>query len=179
MTKVDHNKILADKGIRAEFTFVPFSKSKNKDSEDLSLNWIAKVFYKDIEIIETTFFQGVAHAPVYKQKSKIEKGAFKNALKKQCEIGKELKQSPFRYDLMETTTDIPCPEVADLLYCLLLDADAINYSTYESWAGEFGYDEDSRKGFEIYHQCLTIGLKLRSGLGESLLNELNELFVDF
>ena len=178
MTKVDHNKILADKGIRAEFTFIPFSKSKNRDSEDLSLNWSVKVFYKDREILETTLFQGVAHAPVYKQKSKIDKFLYNNALKKQCESGKEVRFL-YKWDFVSTTTNIPTPNVADLIYCLLSDAEAINYPTYECWASEYGYDEDSRKGFDIYHQCLTIGLKLRSGFGESLLNELNDLFVDF
>lgn len=180
MTTVDYNKILADKGIRAEFTFVPFSKSKNSSEPALSLNWSVKLFYKDREIIETPFFQGIGNAPVYEHKNKFgSKVTFNIALKRQCEFGKEI-YSPFNKDgYLETGDNIKSPSVADLIYCLLLDADAIDYPTYEDWADTFGFDHDSRKGLALYHECLTTGLKLRSGLGESLLKELRELFSDF
>jgi hypothetical protein len=181
MTTVDYNKILADKGIRAEFSFIPFSKSKNSSESALSLNWNVKLFYKDREIIETPFFQGIGNAPVYKLKDKFgSKLTFNVALKMQCELGKEIKYCPFNRDgYLAQHDNIKSPSVADLFYCLILDADAIDYPAYEDWADTFGLDHDSRKGLALYHECLTTGLRLRAGLGESLLKELRELFSDF
>ena len=70
------------------------------------------------------------------------------------------------------------PNDADVLHCLLLDGDAIDYE-FEDWAGNYGYDVDSRKAFQDYNDCLQIGLRLRSHLGEAKLAELREAFSDY
>ena len=36
------------------------------------------------------------------------------------------------------------PTIEDLLDCIIVDS-TDNYSSFEEWASEFGYDEDSRK----------------------------------
>lgn len=67
------------------------------------------------------------------------------------------------------------PTTADILSCLCLDSSAIDYPSYEDWAKEFGYAEDSRAGEKIYRACLATGLKLRAVLGDAVLTELREL----
>jgi len=52
------------------------------------------------------------------------------------------------------------PSPADVLYCVLSDAEACGQS-FESWCGNFGYDTDSRKGFATYEACQRNGDKLR------------------
>lgn len=47
----------------------------------------------------------------------------------------------------------PAPDVLDVLYCLVSDASARHSATYEEWASDYGYDEDSRKGEETYRAC--------------------------
>jgi hypothetical protein len=67
------------------------------------------------------------------------------------------------------------PKGENALSCLVSDADAIDYPTFEEWASEFGYDADSRKAEAIYRKCVETGLALRRIFGESGLNELREL----
>lgn len=73
----------------------------------------------------------------------------------------------------------PPPSLPDVLHSLVSDSDVLDHPTYESWAGDFGYDPDSRKGEAIYRQCLEIALKMRTMFGESGLEELRELFQDY
>lgn len=67
------------------------------------------------------------------------------------------------------------PTTADIFSCLALDASAIDHPSFEDWASEFGYGEDSRAGEKIYRACLATGLKLRAALGDAVLTELREL----
>ena len=52
--------------------------------------------------------------------------------------------------------DLPLtpPDLIDVLHSLLMDSSVSEYPVYEEWAGEFGYEEDSRKGEAIYKQCI-------------------------
>ncbi len=65
------------------------------------------------------------------------------------------------------------PDLADILQSLCLDADAlVNHYTFEDWASEFGYDEDSIKAKAIYDQCIKQSRELQQLLGLTLFNEL-------
>jgi len=65
------------------------------------------------------------------------------------------------------------PEAADVLDCLASDASGIeNAQPFEDWAGEYGYNEDSRKAEKIYYTCITQSKVLKSFLGNELYNEL-------
>lgn len=45
-------------------------------------------------------------------------------------------------------------EKVDFIYCLLRDADAYNCTkSFEDFAFEFGYNEDSMKAYKIYKEC--------------------------
>ena len=58
------------------------------------------------------------------------------------------------------------PTAADVLSCLVMDADVIEYEGFEDWAGNFGYDTDSRKAEKIYRSCLEQAPKVQEFLGE-------------
>jgi len=54
--------------------------------------------------------------------------------------------------------------------------DARDYDGFEDWAGNFGYDSDSRKAETIYRKCLAIGPKLgNAGLARDEIKKLAEL----
>jgi hypothetical protein len=57
------------------------------------------------------------------------------------------------------------PTAADVLSCLVADADALDYS-FEEWCGDFGYDTDSRTAEKTYKACCKSGMKTRRFLGE-------------
>ena len=56
------------------------------------------------------------------------------------------------------------PDIADVLHSLILDSSACDMS-FEDWCADYGYDTDSRKAYATYHECLTIGSKVRAFLG--------------
>jgi len=46
------------------------------------------------------------------------------------------------------------PTLCDVVYCLLCDAQSVAYGeTFEDWASDLGYDEDSRTAERVYNQC--------------------------
>lgn len=71
------------------------------------------------------------------------------------------------------------PDPVDVIYSLVMDSSVLDHATFESWAGDFGYDPDSRKGESIYRQCLEIALSLRAAVGDSGLQTLAEAFQDY
>lgn len=71
------------------------------------------------------------------------------------------------------------PNPADVMHSLLMDSTVLDSGGFEEWAAELGYDTDSRKAEEIYSACLEIALKVRAGLGESIMAELAEAAQDY
>lgn len=57
------------------------------------------------------------------------------------------------------------PDLLGVLWSCLMDSSALDYPTFEDWARDFGYDEDSRKAEKIYQQCLNDAAVLGSTLG--------------
>jgi hypothetical protein len=71
------------------------------------------------------------------------------------------------------------PDPCDVFHSFLLDGEAIDAGSFESWAADYGYDEDSRKAFAAYNACIQTGLALRNALGEAALSELREAFAEY
>ncbi len=71
------------------------------------------------------------------------------------------------------------PKLTDVVHSLVMDASVLDSGGFEDWAADLGYDTDSRKAESIYRECLEIALKLRAGLGESVLSELREAAQDY
>lgn len=90
-----------------------------------------------------------------------------NAVKNACETGRSNGQF------------LTAPKITDVLYSLVSDSDVLNYSDFEDWASDFGYDHDSRSAEKVYQACLKTALQLRNMLGDATLQQLNELFQDY
>jgi len=80
-------------------------------------------------------------------------------------------------DFNRRTTFDP-PTLEEVIYCLFSDAQCVmNGESFEDFAAEFGYDEDSRKAEKVYHECVkTWQALLRMGAD---FEELGELFQDY
>lgn len=179
---IERNSYLDDLGIQVTSTFIPFSQSRNKDKDQPSLNWKVTVSNgKQSMVID--YMQGIGHHPQYKQtweKKTYDQQMNKKGCKQSCETGKQ-----FVY--MQSTDHIqplagkplPQPTRDEVLYCLVMDSDVLNYGTYEEWASDLGYDEDSRKGEAIYRLCLEQSLKLKNMIGEPAIEQLRGLFQDY
>lgn len=65
------------------------------------------------------------------------------------------------------------PTAADVLDCLASDVQGVeNTHNFEDWAGEYGYDTDSRKAEAIYKTCLVQAKELKSFLSGAAYKEL-------
>ena len=67
------------------------------------------------------------------------------------------------------------PTVADVMHCVLSDASARHHGSFEDWAAEYGFDEDSRKAEQIYHRCLKTATAMLDYFGEGVLCQLEQL----
>lgn len=63
------------------------------------------------------------------------------------------------------------PELDSVLNCLASDA-SVDGMTFADFCDEYGYDEDSRKDFRTFRQCVRQTDKLKALLGQDLFAEL-------
>lgn len=159
-------------GITYTAEFIPFSKSRNKNEKNRSLNWEITLSDGHTEF-KTDYMQGIGHLPGY-DKLKGPKTTIHNdnLINNACETGRKLVD----HDYLKGTP-IDKPKIEDILYSLLMDSVAIDVD-FEDWAGNFGYETDSRKAEKIYNDCVKIGLKMRKLFGGKLEALRNE-FIDY
>jgi len=155
--------------------FIPWSKSRNfkagsKRAYDRSLNWSVTVQHNGRDVLTTDYGSGIAHCPAYKKEYKGVMSIYVDELiVRETETGKtaDARQKPIEID------------VCDVFYSLVLDSDAIEYTTFEDWADNLGYEQDSRSAEATYRQCLEIALKLRAAIGDAGLTALREAVQDY
>lgn len=70
------------------------------------------------------------------------------------------------------------PSAASVLYCLLSDADAINYS-FSDWCDNFGYSSDSISALNIYQACGKTADQLAKLFTRQHVAKLQELLQDY
>ncbi|WP_176025623.1 hypothetical protein [Burkholderia vietnamiensis] len=148
--------------------FVPFSISRNADSNQKSLNW--KVTLSSIRNKMTfDYSKGVGHLPYPNELhlTKHQKSVVNQAVDSAVETGvaRKIARGAMAFTLLHSKEEFPTPTLQEVLYSLTQDADVTNYLVYEHWADEFGYDPDSRKGEKIYEECRLQASKLSDVLG--------------
>jgi len=81
-----------------------------------------------------------------------------------CVIRFEGKQYTFYYSMGPTHTSEPT--ITECLYSMSVDSRPhLENQSFEQFADEFGYDEDSRRGERIYKACLKQGEAMKRLLG--------------
>lgn len=73
---------------------------------------------------------------------------------------------------------VATPCAANVLYCLLSDID-LGSESHADFCANMGYDEDSRKGLEIYLACQKTGEELRKVFTGEDLETLREMLEDY
>ena len=156
--------VVAELGLTVESVFVPWSESRNKGEKLPSLNWVVSLKRNGALVWAGAYSAGCGHCP-----SKEEP-----ARRWECENGRKASAVRGRGTGPELK-----PDAIDVLYSLVMDADALDAGGFEEWAGDLGYDVDSRKAEKTYNACIGIGLKLRRHLGEGGIVKLREAFQDY
>jgi hypothetical protein len=158
---------LDELGVTMESTFVPWSESRSYERgapvTKRSLNWRVTLKRNDREILTTDYFAGTGHAPSYKQ-GRI---TLDDEAKLIHETERGTKASLLSNANFITGRGPIVPDICDVVACLVSDASAIDCRSFEDWAGDLGYDTDSRKAEATYRACLETGLALRASLGNA------------
>ena len=180
-TTTDNKQALRDfvagLGLDYQAVFVP--TTQGPEVEHPQLHW-SITLSKGRQRFTTTYSQGMGHVVGYRQfhKTPYHKRIAEEGYRKTCETGKLWKYM----EGMDwwTPKDVqPAPELLDVLYCLVLDADVLEHSGLESWASDLGYDTDSRKAEAIWKTCIEQSLALKGLIGSTNLEALRELYQDY
>jgi len=182
------NGLLDALGLSITATFVPWSKSRNyrhnTHAKDRNLNWQVSLMQqrspdaKPLIVLTIDYQAGIGHCPWMKVQRSGIRWNIENtdAVAWECEHGKAY--SEILRGARASAKPL-MPDTLDVIHCLILDSNAIEYGGFEDWAETFGYETDSRKAEAIYRACLETGLKLRKALGDKALAELREAFQDY
>ena len=180
-------------GLSIKAEFVPFSKSRNFEPDvkidKRSLNWQVTLVHDGRDILTTDYSAGIAHCPGYKELGYRLNNrmtlAEAGVIVYETEHGRHGRWFETYHGRWFETYAVPTggkpitPDSKDVIYCLITDADVLDYSSFEEWATSFGYDPDSRKANIIYQAGLKIALQLRNGLGEEILTRLRKAIQDY
>ncbi len=194
----DIKQTLNDLGITVESKFVPWTQSRNFDPErhihkspsgkeslrvqEGTLNWKVTLKKDGKEILTTDYSAGIGHLPCYQNWDPKTHGCrlslhHAEFMEHELQTGKAC--TPDAYAGFVGNQKAILPNPVDVVWSLTLDSTVLDYSTFEDWACDFGYDEDSRKAEQIYKACMEIALKIRNGLGEGTMTKLRELYQDY
>ena len=64
------------------------------------------------------------------------------------------------------------PQAVEVLSCLADDAAGVEYTNFEGWCSDYGYDTDSRKAEKTFKACKHSAARLQSFLGVTLFDQL-------
>ena len=173
-------------GLTVTAVFVPWSQSRNFKAggkvNDRLVNWTITIKRNGRDVLTTDYTAGLAHAPAYNN-TKAYGMRFSilktEALTYETEHGKAATISHGGSNTVRSGTKCIEPDPIDVVWSLIQDASVIDAGGFESWASDLGYDTDSRTAEATYRACLEIALKLRAGIGEAGLRQLQEAGQDY
>ncbi len=162
-------EMIKDMGLRIEFVYLKPDMDSKEFKEWKHARWKVWLYKEDRLILEQEFKSGIACLLMEKMKHPFSprsiayQDAINMALTNGCDVfGRKLR-----------------PDIIQFVYSIVSDADALDYNSFEDWAMYTGCDEDSRKAEATYKECLSIGLKLRNGLGEKDFIKLQKAARDY
>ena len=167
-------------GLSATAIFVPQSDSRNADNEQPSINFMVTVYHevngKKTKVVTIPYGLGIGHAKAYQcahryVQPEVAYYASEEGLDCCPEAAKRGRNTITRGRIK--------PDAAALFYCLTMDSEVLNHSSFEEWAEWCGYDADSRKAESMYRECLQTALAIRNSIGDSSLVALAQIFQDY
>jgi hypothetical protein len=137
-------------GLAIHSNYIPMERD-----EEPRLKWNISLFHGGSKVLNCTYTAGIGHAPSYPAAVAYD----------ECRHGLDMRR------VRHHIPDIK-PDQADVVRSIVMDGRALDFSCFEDWANEFGFDTDSRKAEAMYKQCLSHGLMLRASLGRGQWDEL-------
>lgn len=160
--------------------FIPFSQSRHKDQPYKSMNWRVTLKYKGHEVLTTDYGKGVGHCKSYQNPPRFKSGKIDHYIQRQLiemEVEKGvIPRRGFGDTVYPSRVKVPEPTKEEVLAALTSDSEVLQFSSFQDWAHEFGYNPDSIKDKALYDDCLSIALKMNSVFN---LDELRQQFEDY
>ena len=171
---------LTQMGVTMTSEFVPFSRSRNQNNKDLSINWKVTV-KRNSRSLTTDYMQGIGHLPESIQPTYWGKKKYRedDLIEYACSTGSVYRYSDVMDAFIDTKTKLKSPTIDEVLYCLIMDADTINYESFADWADNMGYNSDSIKDKTVYDACIALALQMRGMFSDADMNTLRDLFQDY
>lgn len=166
------------------------------DFKDLRLKYHVQFFHKGRLVLQTPYSMGVAHIPNYDamvKKFGSNTRDYVEWLRHCCGHGKVTRYLP-SFGLSTMQGEAILPELRDVMHCLVMDSDVLNYRSFKEWAHELGFDtvpvdmlgrpigsvidayEQARKAYDA---CMESALALRMEVHDEGMAALQELFQDY
>jgi hypothetical protein len=133
------------------------------DGRDGGTTWAVCVTFKG-RLVQTEYTMGAAHR--HYRNGKPIRNTWNDRSIDQIEQNKRSKPN--------------IPTLPDVLSCFVMDAQCVSDGqTFEDFAADLGYEEDSRKAEKAYNGCRDEYFGLLRMCGPALLEKLGELFQDY
>lgn len=160
-------------------TFVPQSVSRNAGKKDRTLNWrIALTPGKEGASVHgktpllCDYSQGIGHIP----RGRIKPNTI-DSRNNEYEASERGRYYTEHNSYM--ARKLPPPNVRDVFYSLVREADVLSAGTFEDWAADFDMDTDSRKAEDLYKVCVAQSRAFVALIGRDNLAQLQTLFQDY
>jgi len=175
---------IKDLDIKIDYVFIPFKLSKSKNDKTPNLNWKVILLNKNGELT-TDYTKGIGHLE-FENFLNIQNVATKNIVNEEVKnavnhgwhFTLKINDGKVRKTIMKSN-NFPNPTIKEVLYSLTLDSNALDYQTYEEWASDLGYEQDSRKGEKIFNTIKENSVNLLKILnGRDNLQKLKDIFEE-
>jgi hypothetical protein len=163
-------ELIQDMKLRIEWKYMPQDIESKEWKEWKKWNhvrWMVKLYRKNRFIIESEFKSGIAclHLEVLKCRNNCI--FYVDKLKECVRSGRDARGNKLK------------PSIDSFVHCLIMDAEVLDYRSFEAWANEFGYSSDSIKAKAIYDDCLKQALILRNAFSDADLKKLQDAAREF
>lgn len=169
--------LLARNGVTMTAVFVPQSMSRNSAEKDRTLNWrLTLINSATKQTMTVDYSQGIGNVPGWVNPRTLH---LEELMGKPWESGKyAVKPNSKLASYMVKRATLPAPSASDLLYSIVADSTE-EFSCFEMWAAEFGYDTDSRKAEQTYEACKQQTRDAQRVLGRTVIEEAAVILRDY
>lgn len=166
-------------GLKVSAKFVPYSYSRHAKGcarvGERSLNWRVVVWHLGREVMQREYSAGIAHCPSYPSGGRMTVDQAEE-IEHETEAGRAAKRASG--GMIYSGKPIE-PDALDVLYSLVMDAEAGEHASFEDWASDLGFDTDSRRAEAAYRECLDTFTRLRAAVGDDGLRALRDAFQEW
>ena len=163
---------------KVECQYLGFNHSRNSDE------WLYTISNENHSRVERfNYFTGIGHRFIKASSVKYPYPCYSvKHLTNDCKRSLQNYQRSYELKnksrLYNTQLTVMQPEIAGLLYSLLLDIEADNMS-FSNWCNELGYNDDSIKHFNIYQDCCKESKQWKNIFNSVITAEFKKILEDY